>query len=159
VAAALAFMAGVRSGMRVLDPCCGAGTILIESRTYGAEVWGGDIDLRAIMAARDNAAEAGAAVRLQCWDALSLPLADKTVDRVISNLPWGRAVRTDRTLDALYAGIGQEIERVLASSGQATLLTNQPELVQIPGLKCERRIEISLFGQTPTILIWQKSDK
>jgi 23S rRNA G2445 N2-methylase RlmL len=159
VAAALAFMTGVGPGMQVLDPCCGAGTILIESRDYGAHVWGGDIDLRALMAARDNAAEAGTAVRLQCWDALSLPIADKTVDRVLSNLPWGRAVRTAGTLEALYAGIGKEIERILAPGGQVALLTNQPELVRIPGMKCERRLEISLFGQTPMILIWWKSDE
>jgi 23S rRNA G2445 N2-methylase RlmL len=155
VAAALASLVGLRPGMQVLDPCCGAGTILIEAQAHQAEVWGGDIDLRAVMAARENAAEAGAPVRLQCWDALSLPVADHSMDRVISNLPWGRAVRTMGTLSALYAGIGQEIKRVLAPGGQVALLTNQPELMQIPGMRCERRIEISLFGQTPSILIWR----
>lgn len=155
VAAALACLVDLQPGMKVLDPCCGAGTILIEAQASQAEVWGGDIELRAVMAARENAAEAGAAVRLQCWDTLSLPVADHSMDRVISNLPWGRAVRTSGTLSALYAGIGQEIQRVLAPGGQVALLTNQPELVQIPGMRCERRIEISLFGQTPSILIWQ----
>ena len=155
VAAALASLVGLRPDMQVLDPCCGAGTILIEAQAKQAEVWGGDIDLRAVMAARENAAEAGAPVRLQCWDALSLPVADHSMDRIISNLPWGKAVRTTGTLSALYAGIGQEIQRVLAPGGQVALLTNQPDLVQIPGLKCEKQIEISLFGQTPTILVWR----
>jgi tRNA (guanine6-N2)-methyltransferase len=156
VAAALASLVGVHPGMRVLDPCCGAGTILIESQAYQAEVWGGDIDLQAVMAARQNADSAGTPVQLQCWDARSLPIADKSVNRVITNLPWGRAVRTTESLQVLYAGIGKEIERVLAPSGQAALLTNQPDLVQIPGLVCETQIEISLFGQTPTMLVWRR---
>jgi 23S rRNA G2445 N2-methylase RlmL len=156
VAAALAALVGVGPGLRVLDPCCGAGTILIEAQTFGAESWGGDIDLEIVKAAQQNADSAGSSVQLQRWDARSLPLADKSVDRVISNLPWGRAVRTPGSLGALYTGIGQEIRRVLApGGGQAALLTNQPELVHIEGLKCETRMEISLFGQNPTILVWR----
>lgn len=155
VAAALARMAGLHPGMWVLDPCCGAGTILIEAQYHQAQLWGGDIDFQALLAARQNAVEAGVEIYLQCWDALSLPVADHSIDRVISNLPWGRAVRTTGTLEALYAGIGKEIERVLAPGGQAVLLTNQPDLVQFEGFKCESRIEISLFGQAPSILIWR----
>ena len=155
VAAALASLIGVQPGMRVLDPCCGAGTILIETQAYQAEVWGGDIDPEAVVAARQNVEEAGTTIRLQRWNSVELPVADRSIDRVISNLPWGRAVRTAETLETLYTRIGQEIARVLAPNGQAALLTNQPELVRIPGFECEKRIEISLFGQTPTILIWR----
>jgi 23S rRNA G2445 N2-methylase RlmL len=155
VAAALARMVDLRPGRRVLDSCCGAGTILIESQAYQAQAYGGDIDSQAVMAAQRNAIEAGVEVHLQCWDAVSLPVADHFIDRVITNLPWGRAVRTTGTLEVLYAGIGKEIERVLAPGGQAALLTNQPELVQFKRLKCESRTEISLFGQTPSILIWR----
>jgi 23S rRNA G2445 N2-methylase RlmL len=99
--------------------------------------------------------EAAANIHIQRWDAVSLPIKDQSVDRVISNLPWGRAVTTAESLDALYAGIGEEIRRVLTPNGQAALLTNQPELVRIPGWKCDKQIEISLFGQTPTILVWR----
>ena len=155
VAAALASVAGVGPGMRVLDPCCGAGTILIESCAYQAHAWGGDIDLESVKAAQQNAASAGTSVQLQCWDARSLPLADKSVERVISNLPWGRAVRAPGSLEALYTEIGKEIARVMAPGGRAALLTNQPELVHIEGSRCETRMEISLFGQNPTILVWR----
>ena len=155
VAAALAFMVQVKPGMRVLDPCCGAGTILIETQAYQAEAWGGDMDPEAVIAAGQNAVEAGTAIRLHRWNAVALPLADQSIERVISNLPWGRAVRTAESLEALYVAIGEEIKRVLTPDGQIALLTNQPELVQISGWKCEKQIEISLFGQTPTILVWR----
>jgi len=156
VAAALLALADVPTGARILDPCCGAGTILIEARADGAAAWGGDIDSQAVAAARLNAAQADVTVHLQRWDARALPLSDHSVDRVISNLPWGRAVTTNISLPALYQEISEEIERVLIPGGQAVLLTNLPDLVKFKRLKCERQLEISLFGQTPTIMVWAR---
>jgi tRNA G10 N-methylase Trm11 len=138
----------------VLDPCCGAGTILIEASTYGVEALGGDSHLGAVTAARFNAAQAEVTSYIQRWDARSLPLSNGSVDRVISNLPWGRAVTTDVSLQSLYRAIGEEIERILVHDGKVVLLTNSPEAVQFKRLKCDQQMEISLFGQTPTIMIW-----
>lgn len=154
VAAALLTLAGVAPGMGILDPCCGAGTILIEARAYGAMVWGGDTNQQAAVAARLNAAQAGMMVHIQRWDARALPIADGSVHRVISNLPWGRVVSTNGSLHTLYQEIGKEIQRVLAPGGQTVLLTNLPDLVQFEQLKCDKQLEISLFGQTPTIMVW-----
>lgn len=154
VAAALLALADVTPGTRILDPCCGAGTILIESGSYGATAYGGDINREAVTAARFNSTEAGAVVQIQHWDARALPVADQSVDRVISNLPWGRAVSIDDSLPALYQEISEEMQRVLAPDGRIVLLTNLPDLVQFNRLKCDRKFEISLFGQTPTIMIW-----
>jgi len=154
VAAALLQIANVTQNMLILDPCCGAGTILIEAKSYGATAWGGDIDEKAISAARLNAAQAGADVHIQQWDARALPISAKSVNCVISNLPWGRAVATDVPLSDLYQEIGKEIERVLTPGGKAVLLTNLPDLIQFKRLKCDQQLEISLFGQTPTITIW-----
>jgi tRNA (guanine6-N2)-methyltransferase len=156
VAAALLELADVAPGTRILDPCCGAGTILIEAKTYGVTAWGGDIEWEAVAAARFNAAQAGVDIHIQRWDARALPISDRSVDRIISNLPWGRAVRPDGPLPTLYQEIGEEIQRVLAPDGQAVLLTNLPDLVQFKRLKCDKQIEISLFGQTPTIMVWSK---
>ena len=154
VAAALLEVAGVTPGARILDPCCGAGTILIESRAYGATPWGGDTNHEAVTAARFNAAQASVVAYIQRWDARALPISDRSVDRVISNLPWGRAVSANGSLEILYQEISEEIERVLSPGGQTVLLTNRPDLVQFKRLKCDRQIEISLFGQMPAIMVW-----
>jgi tRNA (guanine6-N2)-methyltransferase len=154
VAAALLELADVKPGVRILDPCCGAGTILIEAKPYGTIAWGGDINREAVIASRFNASQASAMVQFLHWDARALPVSDRSVDRVISNLPWGRAVSTEGSLRALYQEICEEIERVLVPGGQTVLLTNRPDLVQFPRLKRDRQIEISLFGQTPTIMVW-----
>jgi len=159
VAAALLALADIPPGARILDPCCGAGTILIEAGSAGAAAWGGDIDPQALAAAHLNAEQAGVMVRIQHWDARALPLSDGSVDRVISNLPWGRAVSTNGSLQSLYQEIGEEIERVLAPGGQAVVLTNLPDLVQFKRLKCDKKIEISLFGQTPTITVWSDREE
>ena len=156
VAAALLELANLFPGARILDPCCGAGTILIEANPYGVEAWGGDIHREAVTAARFNASQAEATAYIQYWDARALPLSNGSVDRVISNLPWGRAVATDVSLQSLYREIGEEIERVLVPGGKAILLTNLPDSVQFKQLKCDKKIEISLFGQTPTIMIWSE---
>lgn len=154
VAAALLRLANVTAGTLILDPCCGAGTILIEAKTYGAIAWGGDMNQQVITAARLNASEAEADVQLLRWDARALPFLDTSVDRIVSNLPWGRAVTTDGSLSVLYQEISDEMERVLSPGGQVVLLTNLPDLVVFRRLKCDRQIEISLFGQTPTITVW-----
>lgn len=156
VAAALLEVAGVRAGARVLDPCCGAGTILIESREYGTIPWGGDTNHEAVTAARFNAAQAGVVAYIQRWDARALPISDRSVDYVVSNLPWGRAVSTNGSLHILYQDVSEEIQRVLSPGGQTVLLTNRPDLVQFKRFKCDRQIEISLFGQTPTIMVWSE---
>jgi 23S rRNA G2445 N2-methylase RlmL len=154
VAGALLSLAKVTSNTRILDPCCGAGTILIEAKSYSAIAWGGDINQQTVASARINASQAGADVNLQQWDARALPLSDRSVDCVISNLPWGRAVTTDGSLQTLYQGICEEIERVLTTDGKVVLLTNLPGLVQFKRLKRDNQLEISLFGQTPTITVW-----
>ena len=106
------------------------------------------------MAARLNAAEAGVNVHLQSWDARALPFLDKSFDRILSNLPWGRAVTTEGSLSVLYQEISDEIERVLSPGGQVALITNFPDLVEFKRLKRDTQVEISLFGQTPTITVW-----
>jgi tRNA (guanine6-N2)-methyltransferase len=154
VSAALLSLADIIPGARILDPCCGAGTILIEASVHGAIPFGGDIDPQAIAAARFNAAQAELRVHLQQWDARALPISNQSVDCVISNLPWGRAVSSDVSLQVLYQEISEEIERVLVPGGEVAFLTNLPHLVQFKRLKCEKQFEISLFGQTPTVMVW-----
>ena len=57
VAAAMARLARVETGMTVIDPCCGAGTILIEAAELapGAHYVGSDLDPGARAAAANNA--------------------------------------------------------------------------------------------------------
>ena len=76
------------------------------------------------------------------------------MDRVITNLPWGRQVPVNEALSSLYRRIFTQMRRVLAPSGRLVVLTNAPQEIDPLDLSCVEQIEISLFGQRPTILIY-----
>ena len=154
VAAAMLRLAQVEAGMRLLDPCCGSGTILIEGALSGAIAEGGDIDPEAVAAARANIQAAGVQVSVSEWDARALPLPDQSVERVVTNLPWGKQIALEDAIERLYGEICAEIERVLQPGGQVALLTSLPELLSFERLQPMTTVEISLFGQTPTISLF-----
>lgn len=152
VAAAMLQIAGLLPGESVLDPFCGAGTILIEAALSGLEAYGGDNDPQALQAAQENAALAGISLSLEPWDARHLPLESRSVPCVVSNFPWGRQVEVGEELPAFYRETCAEISRVLTGNGQVVVLTNLPQLMQFPQRRIASQTEISLFGQQPSIL-------
>ena len=157
VAAAMLQLAEVAPGHALLDPCCGAGTILIEAALMGAVAIGGDLDAEAVSAARANANAAnvaGANVDIQTWDARALPIPDQSINRIVTNLPWGRQIVVDEPLEIFYGDVCAEMERVLAPGGRIAILTSTPQLLRFNQLRQDRAIEISLFGQTPTIALY-----
>jgi tRNA (guanine6-N2)-methyltransferase len=89
----MARMADIRPGHSVLDPCCGAGTLLIEADHLQPEARYQEFDLDpdALQAARPNAA-GSPAVTVDSADAGDLPLGDGSIDRVVCNPPWGTQV-------------------------------------------------------------------
>lgn len=153
VAAALVRLAEIAPGQSLLDPFCGSGTILVEAALMGAAAQGGDSDAAAVEHARTNLKEAGVTVPVQQWDARTLPLADSSIDRIISNLPWGRQVQVDAELENLYRDTLPEMQRVLVPGGHIVILTGTPQFVTLPGLERTKQIEISLFGQNPSIVV------
>src|SRR5437773_2732473 len=81
LAAAMVQLAETRPNMIVLDPMCGAGTILAEQLEAARDkaggfihIWGGDLERNALMAAGVNLRRLGR-VLLARWDARRLPLA------------------------------------------------------------------------------------
>jgi 23S rRNA G2445 N2-methylase RlmL len=156
-AAAMLKLAGVQPGRRVLDPLCGAGTILVEAGLLGCPALGGDIDRNALSAARQNGQAAGVRLALAAWDARRLPLPNQSAAHIASNLPWGRQVSADQGLAELYARMGDELARLAAPGGTMALLTSLPELVSVPGWSIIQSVEVSIFGQNPHILVLQEA--
>lgn len=155
VAAAMLRLGQVTAGQQVLDPFCGAGTIPIEAALLGAHTLGGDSDAEAVAFAAANARRAGVGVQLREWDARSLPLGDRSIDVVVSNPPWGRQIDAGASPAGLYRASIAEMRRVLAPDGRIVLLVGQPALLHVPFLRIEHDVEISLFGQTPHIVVYE----
>jgi 23S rRNA G2445 N2-methylase RlmL len=153
VAAAMALLADLPQGATMIDPCCGSGTILFEAAALGLRPLGGDIDAAALTLARQGAETVGLLLPLSQWDFRALPLASASVGAVIGNLPWGQQVEVAGNPDEFYAHACAEFERVVAPGGTVVLLTSEPSRLSFERLSITETVEISLFGQTPTIVV------
>jgi SAM-dependent methyltransferase len=132
IARAMALVSRMGDSDVVLDPMCGAGTILIERALAGryGKLIGGDINPDAVAAARANLGRKHKPWELYAWDATRLPLSDASVDRIITNPPWGRQVGSRDENVPLYYGFLGEAVRVLKPGGLAVVLTSEWNLLR-----------------------------
>ncbi|WP_084963237.1 methyltransferase domain-containing protein [Thermoactinospora rubra] len=151
LAAAMARLAGP-CGL-VLDPCCGAGTTLVEAHAVapGARYLGTDASSEAVRIAARNAA--GRGITWAVADGGRLPLADGSVDRVLVNPPWDRQVRGLGVLAGDPGLLWREVDRVLTGAGRVVALLHEPALPEKYGLRVTREIPVSLFGRHPVITV------
>ncbi|WP_147116192.1 class I SAM-dependent methyltransferase, partial [Pseudonocardia sulfidoxydans] len=114
----LLVQAGIEPGTRVLEIGCGTGNLVLlaAGAEPGAVITGIDPDPEAIAWARRKAARAGSAVALQEGFAEEIPMADGSVDRVLSSFMLHHVSAPDRVL-AL-----REARRVLAPGGRLHLV-------------------------------------
>src|SRR5690606_14247140 len=137
--------------------------IPIEAGLQGFSVIGGDTSAESLEYARHNAHDAGLgpSVRWLLADATRLPLPDNSVDGIVTNLPWGRQIPA--SVAALYQAAGRELKRVTRPDGSIVLLMPdqfQPDLkADHLGWRLRSQTEISLFGQTPSILVFQNTNR
>src|SRR5262245_23882274 len=166
IAAAMVRLAGAGPGDVVLDPMCGAGTILAEQielsklRKAGrVETWGGDRDMNMLRAAASNLHRVGPAM-LAHWDATRLPLACESVDRVVSNPPFGKQLASEEEIGPLYRAAVRECNRVLKMAGRAVFLVSDAdalrESIKPHHWQPSRQLRVEVLGQPATIGVWQK---
>jgi hypothetical protein len=125
VARALVLMSEPQPNDVVLDPMCGAGTILRERADAAPArlVLGGDSARDALDASRVNAGKHAA---LAQWDATRLPIRGGSIDAIVTNPPYGRQHEALAGLDRLYARSLREAARVLRTGGRCVVLTGEP---------------------------------
>lgn len=164
VAAALVRLAEVKFNHVVLDPMCGAGTILAElftgsPRGFRVKALGGDFDLTALKTASVNLRSLGQ-TSLMRWDARRLPLANESIDRVISNPPFGKQLGTPEEMAALYRAMLVEYDRVLKPEGRAVLIVADfaalKDAARAVHWKMQRQLRVRVLGQPATIGVWSK---
>ena len=166
LAAAMVRLAGAAPGEIVLDPMCGAGTILAEqielskARKAGrVEVRGGDRDMNMLRAAASNLHRVGPAL-LAHWDATRLPLATESVDRIVSNPPFGKQLSSPDEIGPLYRAAVRECNRVLRPGGRAVLLVSEPDALRAAvkphHWQPTRQFGVEVLGQPAVIGVWQK---
>lgn len=135
LAAALARLAGVTPAMTVVDPCCGAGTLLLESP--GCR-FGLDESRAAVACARANGLAAAAVA-----DAGRLPVASASLDRVLVNPPWDRQATSLGSLAAEPARLWHSVRRILRPDGLVAAVLAEPDLPRCLRIRTTVRIRVA----------------
>jgi tRNA (guanine6-N2)-methyltransferase len=161
-AAALAWLSEPRDDDVVLDPFCGAGTILIERAHLGryAMLLGSDRDAAALAAARVNVGARYKPIQLENWDAGALPLGDASVNKIVTNLPWGLRYGSHGENRKLYPIWMREFARVLKPGGLMVMLTAEwrlmRELERTRKFAPSKIIRVSVLGKSAAIYVCRK---
>jgi tRNA (guanine6-N2)-methyltransferase len=153
LAAAMALLAEVHPTDQVVDPCCGAGTLLIEAAHTqpAAHYHGLDISPPALAATRTNATPLPAPVTLTRADAAHLPLAPATTDAILTNPPWSRQVPATGTLRRSPHRLWPELHR--AATPTARLVCLLPiASPRLPGWEITAVHPLSLMGSNVQIV-------
>ena len=165
VAAAMVFLSQPKPDDVFVDPMCGAGTIILERALIERHTLliAGDSSPESISATRENIGRKHKPREILLWDARQLPLETASVDRIVTNLPFGRKVAAGTDLEALYTQALNEFSRVLRPGGRAVLLTAAFKLFRqvikdVPGLYIQREQSMTLLGLSATIFVLDRYD-
>jgi 23S rRNA G2445 N2-methylase RlmL len=171
VAAAMVRLADLKPNQTVLDPMCGAGTLLAEAylftkgkKTGDSASWqtrflGGDIDSGHVRATQANLRQFHIA-DIRCWDARQLPLEAASVERILCNPPFGKQLSTPEEIGPLYRDSINEMDRVLRPGGKAVLVVSDVKAlraaIESVGWKGERQVALRMLGQRAVIEVFRK---
>jgi tRNA (guanine6-N2)-methyltransferase len=163
VAAAMGWLTRPAQEDIVLDPLCGAGTVLIERALLAPlkEALGGDIRCGAVETARRNARSAGIEASWRVWDARSLPLEAASVTRIITNLPFGKQIGTHEANVDLYSKLIREFGRVLGADGVLVTLTSDDRLwdslLRERDWQVIKKVVLVVLGQPASIFVAEQA--
>ena len=157
-----------RHGVETLvDPFCGAGTILIEAAQLNPtlSVHGSDAWQKAADGAAVNADHAGVGEQVEtfCRDAMELSdhYEPGAVDAIITNPPFGLSLHKDTDFGQFYRRLLREMVEVLAPGGRVVMLVDKrgvfrDALGDIPELETRHVRIVETGGIYPGMYVLQK---
>ncbi len=159
VAAALGWLSEPSPDDIVLDPLCGAATVLIERAHLGRyrQLIGGDSNPAMLDAARENVGPRYKPIDLHSWDATAIALGDASVTKVVTNLPWGMRHGSHAENRRLYPFLFEEFRRVTRPGGLIVMLTAETRLMadlMSRGLfRPQKILRVSILGAPAAIYV------
>ncbi len=105
----------------------------------GYDIWGGDIDPKAVAIARDNAVKADVedVVRFEVADATKFH-RDAPVGRVVTNPPYGERILEKREAEDLYRAFGKAV-RTLPEGWKVSVLSSHTEFERTFGRTADKK--------------------
>ena len=146
IAAAMVSLTHGGTTERMLNLCCGSGTLMIERLGMGraAAVTGVDISADALQCADANLRAAGhrSSVTLLRADCGALPLRSASVSAITADLPYGM-LSGGNNISALYRAALTESARVAAPNASLVLITTRHRdlLAALDDVQCWRMID------------------
>ena len=103
------------------------------------DIWGGDIDPKAVAIARDNAVKADVedVVRFEVADATKFH-RDAPVGRVVTNPPYGERIMEKREAEELYKAFGRAV-RTLPEGWRVSVLSSHTEFERTFGRTADKK--------------------
>ena len=103
------------------------------------DIWGGDIDPKAVAIARDNAVKADVedVVRFEVADATKFH-REAPVGRVVTNPPYGERIMEKREAEELYRAFGKAV-RALPEGWKVSVLSSHTEFERTFGRTAEKK--------------------
>lgn len=103
------------------------------------DIWGGDIDPKAVAIARDNAVKADVedVVRFEVADATRFH-RDAPVGRVVTNPPYGERIMEKREAEELYKAFGRAV-RTLPEGWRVSVLSSHTEFERTFGRTADKK--------------------
>ena len=144
---------------RVIDPCCGSGTFLIERGLLSpcASLTGVDISHHAVDVARRNTELAGVNAKYTVNDILRFE-CHRPYDELIANLPFGNRVGDHSSCEKLYRGLLDRLPQLVKNGGVAILYTMEFTLLkrlirETPHVTLLSQERTEAGGLTPMIFV------
>lgn len=160
IAAAIAWLAGVREDDVVWDPFTGSGLELVERGLLGpyARLVGSDLDARALATAEANLRSAGLG-RFELHEADATSFKPEGVTLIVSNPPMGRRVQRG-DVAPLLAEFLANAGAVLQPGGRLVWISPLPRVTQPAargaGLVCRRAEPLDMGGFTGQLEVWAR---
>lgn len=133
VAHAMIKLAGVTANQTVINPGCGSGTLLIEGASAVSSARYIGVDHRSDVlecAARNIRASGFGGMMLLHADNRWLPIAPRTVDALVADLPFGQRTGSHEDNLALYPALLAEAARIGRPGARFVLITHEIRLIE-----------------------------
>lgn len=164
IASALCYLAEVDKRIKILDPFCGSGTILIECKNINPKCfcYGYDIDPTHVNGARQNALEANIEdIYFGISDICEISYHEP-VDAIITNPPFGIREKAIGGVYKVYKCLFNLAESVLKENGVFVLITPRRKIIKKlieeygKDFYLVKDIEIYEGGLSSTIYVFRK---
>jgi len=133
LARALVNLSLIKKDELMLDPFCGTGGMLIEAGLIGAKIVGSDIENKMIEGCRKTLDFYKIKnYKLFCSDIGSIKKHVKTVDAVVTDLPYGKSTTTKgEEIKQLYERAFENISKVLEKNSRAVIGLSNKDMISL----------------------------